>query len=83
MIRTRVSEIREMSRNTQGVTLIGLDPGEKLVGLQRVEESEDDDIEAVADLDAGADADAESGAADAQDNDTPDPEDNDPPAGGA
>ena len=41
MIRTRVKEVREMSRATQGVTLINLDPGEKLAGLERVVESED------------------------------------------
>jgi DNA gyrase subunit A len=40
LIRTRVSEIREMGRTTQGVTLINLDKGEKLSGLQRVAESE-------------------------------------------
>jgi DNA gyrase subunit A len=34
LIRTRVKEIREMSRSTQGVTLINLDAGEKLSGLQ-------------------------------------------------
>jgi DNA gyrase subunit A len=36
LIRTRVKEIREMSRSTQGVTLINLDDGEKLSGLQCV-----------------------------------------------
>jgi DNA gyrase subunit A len=41
LIRTRVEEIREMGRNTQGVTLIGLDPGEKLAGLERVVERDD------------------------------------------
>ena len=33
LIRTRVKEIREMGRATQGVTLINLDKGEKLAGL--------------------------------------------------
>jgi DNA gyrase subunit A len=37
-----VSSIREMSRSTQGVTLINLDQGEKLAGLERVVETEDD-----------------------------------------
>ena len=32
LIRTRVTEIREMGRSTQGVTLINLDEGEKLAG---------------------------------------------------
>ncbi len=39
LIRTRVQEIREMSRATQGVTLIALDGGEKLVSLSRIDES--------------------------------------------
>jgi DNA gyrase subunit A len=43
LIRTRVAEIREMGRTTQGVTLINLDKGEKLSGLQRVAESEGDE----------------------------------------
>lgn len=43
LIRTRVNEVREMSRATQGVTLINLDKGEKLVGLERVIETNDDD----------------------------------------
>ncbi|MDE2624772.1 MAG: DNA gyrase subunit A [Betaproteobacteria bacterium] len=42
LIRTRVQEIREMSRATQGVTLIALDDGEKLVSLSRIDESESD-----------------------------------------
>ncbi|MDE1989813.1 MAG: DNA gyrase subunit A, partial [Betaproteobacteria bacterium] len=42
LIRTRVQEIREMSRATQGVTLIALDEGEKLVSLSRIDESESD-----------------------------------------
>jgi DNA gyrase subunit A len=39
LIRTRVSEIRELGRATQGVTLIGLGDEEKLAGLERVVES--------------------------------------------
>ncbi|HPE02006.1 MAG TPA: DNA gyrase subunit A [Burkholderiaceae bacterium] len=45
LIRTRVSEIREMSRATQGVTLIALDDGTVLSGLQRVVERESDEDE--------------------------------------
>jgi DNA gyrase subunit A len=41
LIRTRVAEIREMSRATQGVTLINLGPEEKLAGLEKVVETED------------------------------------------
>jgi DNA gyrase subunit A len=42
LIRTRVKEIRELGRATQGVTLIALDAGEKLAGLEKVVETEDD-----------------------------------------
>jgi DNA gyrase subunit A len=41
LIRTRVAEIREMSRATQGVTLINLGPDEKLAGLQKIVDAED------------------------------------------
>jgi DNA gyrase subunit A len=41
LIRMRVAEIREMSRATQGVTLINLGPEEKLAGLQKIVDSED------------------------------------------
>jgi DNA gyrase subunit A len=40
LVRTRVSEIRELGRATQGVTLIGLDAGAKLIGLQRIVEND-------------------------------------------
>jgi DNA gyrase subunit A len=39
LIRTRVSEIREMGRATQGVTLISVDDGSTLSGVQKVVES--------------------------------------------
>ncbi|MBP7523900.1 MAG: DNA gyrase subunit A [Propionivibrio sp.] len=42
LIRTRVREIRELGRATQGVTLIALDEGEKLAGLEKVVETEDE-----------------------------------------
>ncbi len=42
LIRTRVNEVREMSRATQGVTLINLDKGEKLAGLERVVETDEE-----------------------------------------
>jgi DNA gyrase subunit A len=40
LVRTRVGEIRELGRATQGVTLIGLDDGAKLSGLQRIVEND-------------------------------------------
>ena len=42
LIRTRAKEISIVGRNTQGVTLIGLEEGEHLAGLERVAESEDE-----------------------------------------
>ena len=42
LVRTRVAEIREMGRATQGVTLINVDDGTRLSGLQRVVESDAD-----------------------------------------
>jgi DNA gyrase subunit A len=40
LVRTRVAEIRELGRATQGVTLINLDEGAKLSGLQRIVEND-------------------------------------------
>ncbi|SMP43284.1 DNA gyrase subunit A [Noviherbaspirillum suwonense] len=40
LIRTRVAEIREMGRATQGVTLIAVEDGTHLSGLQRIVESD-------------------------------------------
>jgi DNA gyrase subunit A len=48
-----VSEIREMGRATQGVTLIALDAGTTLTGLQRIAESDADAGEPAAEDDAG------------------------------
>jgi DNA gyrase subunit A len=43
LVRTRVEEIREMGRATQGVTLIAVDEGTTLSGVQRVVESDSED----------------------------------------
>ena len=63
LVRTRVSEIRELGRATQGVKLIGLDDGAKLSGLQRIVENDaivqDETDENAADDESGA---AESGS---------------------
>ncbi len=59
LVRTRVAEIREMGRATQGVTLIALDDGAQLSGLQRIVEN-----------DASEDSENSADAADAPD--TPD-----------
>ncbi|AIN62350.1 DNA topoisomerase (ATP-hydrolyzing) subunit A [Providencia stuartii] len=43
LVRTRVSEVSVVGRNTQGVTLIRTAEEEKVVGLQRVAETEEDE----------------------------------------
>jgi DNA gyrase subunit A len=58
LVRTRVSEIRELGRATQGVTLIGLDDGSQLSGLQRIVENDanpvaDESADTAPDGDAG------------------------------
>jgi len=45
LIRTRVAEIREMGRSTQGVTLINLSEGEKLSGLQTIMDRDEENGE--------------------------------------
>jgi len=54
LVRTRVSEIREMGRATQGVTLIDVEDGDTLSGVQRIVETEAADV-----IVAGAVADQE------------------------
>jgi DNA gyrase subunit A len=62
LVRTRVSEIRELGRATQGVTLIGLDEGSQLSGLQRIVEN--DAIPAASELPDEASGATESDASD-------------------
>ncbi len=62
LVRTRVSEIREMGRATQGVILINLDDGTKLSGMQRIVEN---------DAQAAADEAIDDSASDAAPDDTP------------
>jgi DNA gyrase subunit A len=45
LVRTRVSEIREMGRATQGVTLISVDEGSTLSGVQKILEGDEDEQE--------------------------------------
>ncbi|HKA43910.1 MAG TPA: DNA gyrase subunit A [Burkholderiales bacterium] len=46
LIRTRVAEVREQGRSTQGVRLINLDDGERLAGFEKIVEPEEDEGEA-------------------------------------
>ncbi len=50
LVRTRVSEIREMGRATQGVTLISVDEGTALSGVQKILESEEEEHDAGVDV---------------------------------
>ena len=45
IIRTRVNEIPILGRNTQGVKLINLDKGERVCGLERLAEDDEDEPE--------------------------------------
>ncbi|MFM8340626.1 MAG: DNA gyrase subunit A, partial [Methylomonas sp.] len=65
LVRTRVNEISVVGRNTQGVTVIRLDKGERVVGVDRIdglgdEEGDDEEADLVdetnLDSDVGADA---------------------------
>lgn len=58
LVRTRVSEIREMGRATQGVTLINVDEGTWLSGLQRIVESDAEDVIDVEDTEASSQGDS-------------------------
>ncbi|MGR2766897.1 DNA topoisomerase (ATP-hydrolyzing) subunit A [Photobacterium ganghwense] len=44
LVRTRVAEVSRVGRNTQGVTLIRTSEDEQVVGLQRIEEPEEDEL---------------------------------------
>jgi len=63
LVRTRVSEIRELGRATQGVTLIALDEGSQLSGLQRIVENDAN----VADIDADGENSGDGGSSAAAD----------------
>ncbi|MGQ9425932.1 DNA gyrase subunit A [Gilvimarinus sp. F26214L] len=45
LVRTRVEEVSILGRNTQGVRLIRLKEGEHLVGVERIEESDAEEVE--------------------------------------
>ena len=55
LVRTRVAEIRELGRATQGVTLINLDEGAKLSGLQRIVENDANANDGEADAEGSTD----------------------------
>ena len=45
LVRFKVSELSIIGRNTQGVRLINVASGEHVVGMQRIEEMQDDDLQ--------------------------------------
>jgi DNA gyrase subunit A len=47
LVRVRASEVSVMGRNTQGVRLIKLDAGERLIGVEAVTPEGDDEVGAV------------------------------------
>ncbi|MBY6210981.1 DNA gyrase subunit A [Microbulbifer agarilyticus] len=47
LVRTRVDEVSVLGRNTQGVRVIRLKSGEQLVGLARIQETDDEEGESV------------------------------------
>ncbi|WP_101103056.1 DNA gyrase subunit A [Macromonas bipunctata] len=65
LVRTRVSEIRELGRATQGVTLIALDAGAQLSGLQRIVENDAAGADAIDSADDTPTSDATASTADA------------------
>ncbi|MCB1785124.1 MAG: DNA gyrase subunit A [Chromatiaceae bacterium] len=48
LVRTRVADVSQMGRDTQGVTMIRLSKDEKLIGIERIEalDAEDDEYDA-------------------------------------
>jgi len=55
LIRTAAAQISKMGRSTQGVSLINLDPGTKLAGIEKIAEPPDDNGGNGADQDGGED----------------------------
>ncbi len=56
LVRTRVSEVSILGRNTQGVTLIKVQEGERLVGVAPILDAEVDEFASDLDLAEGSDA---------------------------
>jgi len=69
LVRTRVNEVSVLGRNTQGVTLIKVSEKEKLVGVERICDAEEDE-ESVLDGEVVAEQDSAVVADDAQSGDS-------------
>ncbi|PSW11522.1 DNA gyrase subunit A [Photobacterium rosenbergii] len=71
LVRTRVAEVSRVGRNTQGVTLIRTAEDEQVVGLQRIDEPEEDELIEDAELVEGeAPAEGETPTADSEADDS-------------
>ncbi|WP_281545770.1 DNA topoisomerase (ATP-hydrolyzing) subunit A [Grimontia sp. SpTr1] len=69
LVRTRVAEVSQVGRNTQGVTLIRTSEDEKVVGLQRIDEPDEEllPLDEDGEVDAEAQPTAEAPAEDSTD----------------
>jgi DNA gyrase subunit A len=56
LVRFKVKELSVIGRNTQGVRLISLAPGEKVVGMQRIEEIQEEGEELESDVESSDEA---------------------------
>ena len=74
LVRTRVAEISVQGRNTQGVKLIGLSSGEKLVGVERIEERDSEEAEEGAEREEGAEGEDSMAQTSAAQDDTDSPD---------
>jgi DNA gyrase subunit A len=63
LVRTRSDEVSTQGRNTQGVRIIKLKEGEQLVGLERIDEPEEVELEIEAEADIRLDGVAEGASA--------------------
>ncbi|MFT6331598.1 MAG: DNA gyrase subunit A, partial [Bermanella sp.] len=80
LVRTRVEEVSTVGRNTQGVRLIRTIEGEHVVGLQRIDEIEELEIELIEGEESGlieavVDENIDDGTDNTPDDDTQDNED--------
>ncbi|MEJ2042798.1 MAG: DNA gyrase subunit A [Reinekea sp.] len=74
LVRTRISEISTLGRNTQGVKLIRIAEDEKLVRIERIEEPEEVEAEVSAETGADEQATTDSDSVETDSNDLTDPE---------
>ena len=47
LVRTKVAEVSVIGRNTQGVKVIGVSKGEHLISVEKVDESEEEEVDSI------------------------------------